>query len=68
MADLRTPRRKPGRTPGGRTGAPVQQGHAMRRVHLACGHVQRDRIAHAGDHVWCESDCSDWVRVISVDE
>jgi hypothetical protein len=40
----------------------------MRRINLACGHVQRDRIAHAGDHVWCESDCSDWVRVISVDE
>jgi hypothetical protein len=40
----------------------------MRRVLLACGHVQRDRIAHRGDHVWCEADCSDWVRVVSVDE
>jgi hypothetical protein len=68
MADLRTPRRKAGRIPGGRTGAPVQQGHALRRVNLACGHVQRDRIARTGDHVWCESDCADWVRVISVDE
>jgi hypothetical protein len=61
MADFRTSRRK--RIPGGRTGAPVEQGHALRRVHLACGHLQRDRIAHAGDHVWCEadrSDCSDW--------
>jgi hypothetical protein len=40
----------------------------MRRVQLACGHLQRDRIAHPGDHVWCEADCSDWVRVISVEE
>ncbi|WP_272948828.1 hypothetical protein [Kribbella speibonae] len=40
----------------------------MRRVLLACGHVQRDRIAHRGDHVWCEADCSDWTRVVSVQE
>jgi hypothetical protein len=65
VADLRNKRRK---IPGGRTGAPVQQGHALRRVQLACGHVQRDRIARTGDHVWCEGDCSDWVRVVSVDE
>jgi len=64
MADLRNRKR----VPGGRTGAPVKQGHALRRVRLACGHVQRDRIAHAGDHVWCEADCSDWTRVVSVDE
>lgn len=64
MADLRNSRK----TPAGRTGAPVRQGHAMRRVRLACGHVQRDRIAHRGDHVWCESDCSDWVRVLTVEE
>lgn len=68
MADLRTTRRKQGKIPGGRTGAPVQQGHSMRRVQLACGHLQRDRIARPGDHVWCEADCSDWVRVISVQE
>jgi hypothetical protein len=64
MADLRNRKR----VPGGRTGAPVKQGHALRRVRLACGHMQRDRIAHAGDHVWCEADCSDWIRVISVEE
>jgi hypothetical protein len=46
----------------------VKQGHALRRVRLACGHMQRDRIAHAGDHVWCEADCSDWIRVTSVEE
>ncbi|MER7250813.1 hypothetical protein [Kribbella sp. NPDC000426] len=63
MADLRKKR-----VPGGRTGAPVKQGHALRRVRLACGHVQRDRIAHAGDHVWCEADCSDWIRVVAVEE
>jgi hypothetical protein len=55
MADLRTTRRKQGKIPGGRTGTPVQQGHAMRRVQLACGHLQRDRIAHPGDHVWWRS-------------
>ncbi|WP_327638371.1 hypothetical protein OHB24_08375 [Kribbella sp. NBC_00482] len=46
----------------------MKQGHALRRVQLACGHVQRDRIAHAGDHVWCEADCSDWTLVVSVEE
>ena len=64
MADLRNRKR----VPGGRTGAPVQQGHSMRRVLLACGHVQRDRIAHRGDHVWCEAECSDWTQVVSVQE
>ncbi|GAA1146963.1 hypothetical protein GCM10009630_51740 [Kribbella jejuensis] len=64
MADLRNRKR----VPGGRTGAPVKQGHSMRRVLLACGHVQRDRIAHRGDHVWCEAECSDWTRVVSVQE
>ncbi|WP_433011502.1 hypothetical protein [Kribbella sp. CA-294648] len=65
MADLRNKRKK---VPGGRTGAPVRQGHALRRVRLACGQVQRDRIARAGDRVWCEGDCSDWVQVVSVEE
>lgn len=66
MADLSTTRR--GRTPKGRTGAPVRPGHAMRRVQLACGHLQRDRIARPDDLVWCEAGCSDWVRVASVEE
>ncbi|MFC0627103.1 hypothetical protein [Kribbella deserti] len=64
MADLSTNKK----AAKGRTGAPVRPGHAMRRVRLACGHLQRDRIAHTGDHVWCEAGCSNWLRVVTVEE
>lgn len=56
------------RVPAGRTGVPVKQGHTMRRVRLECGHQQRDRLAHAGDLVWCDSGCGDFRRVVAVDE
>lgn len=47
---------------------PIRPGHAMRRVRLVCGHLQRDRLAHSGDLVWCESGCDDFRRVVSVEE
>ncbi len=56
------------RVPTGRTGVPIRPGHAMRRVRLVCGHLQRDRLAHSGDLVWCESGCDDFRRVVSVEE
>lgn len=56
------------RVPAGRTGVPARPGHTMRRVLLECGHQQRDRLAHARDLVWCESDCGDFRRVVRVDE
>jgi hypothetical protein len=56
------------RVPAGRTGVPVTQGHTMRRVRLECGHLQRDRLAHTADLVWCESGCGDFRRVVSVEE
>jgi hypothetical protein len=56
------------RVPTNRTGVPVRPGHAMRRVRLECGHVQRDRLAHSGDRVWCDSGCGDFRRVVAVEE
>jgi hypothetical protein len=55
------------RTPHNRTGQPVRPGAPWRIVHLACGHPQRDRIARAGDHVWCDA-CSDFRRVSAATE